>query len=291
MGRRPSPRPSYDKPTAIPYSEATLHLWGDQEAGYVEDRVFVSSDRIHQLELSLPPGGRFQHSDQNRTIFAADEFYYVLEGTLVIANPATGEVQRARTGEGVFFRRDTWHHGYNYDATRRLRVLEFFAPPPSQGTSSTYARTKDNVTKWTYHDNAALTRWPMNRAAVEEKHQFHVLREDDVLWRMEDPGGDLLVGLYVSTEHLTVGRGTLLPGRRGPLRQHDGDQSVYVLDGTLNVFLPDADSIPSWFSLHPGDGFYLPTGTTYEFHNVSAAPATFLFAVAPSYLEREVNDS
>jgi mannose-6-phosphate isomerase-like protein (cupin superfamily) len=185
MGRRPSPRPSYDKPTATPYSEANLHLWGDEEAGYVEDRVFVSSDQIHQLELSLPPGGRFQHSDQNRTIFAADELYYVLEGTLVIANPATGEVQRVRTGEGVFFRRDTWHHGYNYDAGSRLRVLELFAPPPSQGTSSTYARTKDNVTEWAYHDNDVLTRWPMNRAEVEEKQQFRVLRDEDLLcaWR------------------------------------------------------------------------------------------------------------
>ena len=287
MGRRPSPRPSYDKPTAIPYDEATLHLWGDEESGYVEDRIFVSSDRIHQLELSIPPGGRFQHSDQNRTVFAADQVYYVLEGTMVLANPATGEVQRVRTGEAAFFRRDTWHHAYNYDASRRLRALELFAPPPSQGTSSAYARTKENITEWSYGDDTALTRWPMDRAQIEEKHQIHVLGEEDVLWRIEDPDGDLLVGLYASTDHLTVGRGTLLPGRRGPRRRHGGDQSVYVLDGTLNVFLPEADSIPSWFALRPGDAFYLPIGTTYEFHNISAESATFLFAVAPSYLERE----
>jgi quercetin dioxygenase-like cupin family protein len=284
MDRRPSPRPAFAKPTAIRYDEATLHLWGDEEAGFVEDRIYVSSEQIHQLELSLPPGGRFQHSDANRTIFAADEFFYVLEGTLVLANPATGEVQRARAGEGIFFRRDTWHHGYNYDPSNRLRVLELFAPPPAQGTSSSYARTKDNLTNWVYHDDTELTQWPMNEAQLESKRLFRVMREADVLWRLEDPDGDLLVGLYISTEHLTVGRGTLLPGRRGPVQLHDGDESVYVLEGRLNIFLPDSTETPSWYALGPGDGFYVPRGTTYQYQNVSAQQTTFLFAVAPSYL-------
>lgn len=281
MGRRPSPRPSYDTATAIHRDDATLHLWGDEEAGFVEDRIYVSSDRIHQLELSLPPGGRFQHSDDNRTIFSADEFFYVIEGTLVIANPSTGEVQRAESGEGVFFRRDTWHHGFNHDSRHRLRVLELFAPPPSQGTSSTYARTLDNLTDWTYRDDRVLTRWPMEREKLVSERQFTVMREHDVAWRLE---ADLLVGLYVSTEHLTVGRGNLLPGRRGPIESHDGDKSIYVLDGTLNVFLPDATTAPSWFEIHPGDGFYLPRGVRHQVQNVSADEASFLFAVAPSYL-------
>lgn len=287
MGRRPSPRPTFDKPTAIKRADAVLHLWGDEEAGFVEDRIYVSSDKIHQLELSLPPGGRFQHSDANRTVFAADEFYYVLEGTLVIANPATGEVQRARAGEGVFFRRDTWHHGFNYDASSRLRVLELFAPPPSQGTSSTYAKTKDNLTEWSYHDNTELTQWPMNASEIRDKWSLRVVRDEDALWRMEDPGGDLLLGLYVSTEHLTVGRAELLPGRRGPIQQRGGDECLYVLDGRLNVLFPDADGGESWCELGPGDGCYVPQGARHQYHNVSAQSASFLIAVAPSYLPEQ----
>lgn len=291
MGRRPSPRPSFSKPTAIRNDEATLHLWGDEEAGFVEDRIFVSSDRIHQLELSLPPGGRFQHSDSNRTIFAADEFYYVLEGTLVLANPATGEVQRVSTGEGAFFRRDTWHHGFNYDPSHRLRVLELFAPPPAQGTSSGYARTQDNITNWRYRDDAQLTQWPMNGPQIQDKWQFRVMREQDVLWRLEGSDADLLVGLYVSTEHLTAGRGVLLPGRRGPVENHDGDESLYVLEGRLNIFLPEETDGPVWYELGPGDGFYVPRGVRHQYHNVSAGQASFLFAVAPSYLPVSVEES
>lgn len=284
MGRRPSPRPSFDRPTAIKRDDAVLHLWGDEEAGFVEDRIYVSSDKIHQLELSLPPSGRFQHSDANRTVFAADEIYYVLEGTLVIANPATGEVQRANTGDAIFFRRDTWHHGFNYDATNQLRVLELFAPPPSQGTSSAYAKTKDNLTSWAYHDNSQLTQWPLDEDKIRGNQSLRVIRREDVLYRLETPDGDLLVGLLASTEHLTVGRGELLPGRRGPVEEHGGDESLYVLEGRLNVFFPDADGGESWCELGPGDGCYVPQGARHQYQNVSARSAVFLFAVAPSYL-------
>lgn len=287
MNRRPSPRPTYDQPTAIRHDDATLHLWGDDESGFVEDRIYVSSDYIHQLELSLPPGGRFQHSDANRTVFAADEFFYVLEGVLVLANPGTGEVQRAHAGDGIFFRRDTWHHGFNYSTSTRLRVLELFAPPPAQGTSSTYAKTKENLTTWSYYDNADLTQWPLNRSQIQHKWQFRVIGDEGALWRLEDPNGDLLVGIYVSTEHLTVGQGILLAGRRGPVEQHDGDESIYVLEGSLNIFLPDEVSGKSWYELRPGDGFYLPRGTPHQYRNVSAEQAKFLFAVAPSYLSAE----
>lgn len=282
--RRPSPRPSYDKPTLIKYRDATLHLWGDETAGLVEDRIFVSSALIHELELSLPPGGRFQHSDENRTVFAADEFYYVLEGVLTLANPETGEVKLVRPGEGVFFRRDTWHHGFNYSGTSRLRVLELIAPPPSQGTSSAYAQTKTNLTEWSYHDNGHLTQWPMNEQEIRSKWQFSVMRDDDALWRMEDAEGNLLVAVYVSTEHITVGKGILLQGRSGPVESHDGDECLYVLDGRLNVFLPDGGPGESWYELEPGDCFYLPRGTSHQYHNASAQEAAFLFGVAPSYL-------
>src|SRR3712207_2565728 len=123
MTYKPSPRPTFDGPAAIHYRDITRHLWGDEDAGEVADWIYVSSDRIHQLVYGLPPGGAFRHSDSFRTIFAADVVYYVLSGTLVIANPGTGEVQRLDPGDAAFFRRDTWHHAFNY-STEPLRVLE-----------------------------------------------------------------------------------------------------------------------------------------------------------------------
>ena len=48
--------------------------------------------------FTMPPGGGFTHSAEFRTVFDADEFYYVLSGELVLNNPETGEVHIARAG-------------------------------------------------------------------------------------------------------------------------------------------------------------------------------------------------
>ena len=80
MGYSASPRPTFTGPAHIPYQAATRHLWGDAVSGEVADWIYVSSDRIHQLLFSLAPGGAFKHTDSYRTVFAADEIYYVLCG-------------------------------------------------------------------------------------------------------------------------------------------------------------------------------------------------------------------
>ena len=284
LARRPSPRPTFSAPTAIPSDAAVLHLWGDPLAGYVGDRIYCSTDKIHLIELTIPPRGRFAHSDDNRTIFAADEVYHVIEGDLLIANPETGEAELVRTGESVFFRRDTWHHGFNRSATLPMRAVELFAPPPATGSSSTYARTQPDLKDWRYRDDRWLGRWPMGRTERDAQRSFHVIREQDLLWRMEAYDEDLLVGLIASTEHLTAGRGTLLPGQRSGLKCHDGETAVLVLGGTLSVFLPDVTDIPSWYELRVGDAFFVPSGTRHQFFATHVDSTEFLFGVAPTYL-------
>ena len=279
-----SPRPTFNKPTAIPFELATRHLWGDAESGQVQDWIYVSSSKIHQLVFALPAGGRFAHSDAHRTIFAADEVYYVLSGTLALANPESGEVQRVTAGEAAFFRRDTWHHGFNC-GTEPLRVLEFFAPPPSTGSSSAYAKTKPNLTAWKYRQDQWLGQWPMERAKIMREARFTVLRDADLLWRMEGGGHPALTGLLVSTNELTVGKIQLLPGQVTDPEMHGGDESLYVLDGVLTLSVGAADSSPG-YELKEGDGFYLPEGTSHQYRNLSDRPVTVLFGVAPQYLAR-----
>ena len=127
---RPSPRPTFDGPTAIPYASVTRHIWGDPEAGEVADWIYASTERVHALVFGLAPGTWFRHSPEFRTIFGADELLYVLRGTMVLANPETGEVLRVPRGGSAFFRADTWHHVHAH-GNEELRVLELYAPPPS----------------------------------------------------------------------------------------------------------------------------------------------------------------
>ncbi|NWG21163.1 MAG: cupin domain-containing protein [Chloroflexi bacterium] len=282
MTYTPSPRPRFDGPAYIAYETTARHLWGDPDAGEVADWIYVSSDKIHQLVFGLPSGGMFRHSEEHRTIFAADEVYYVLSGIMLIANPATGEVHRVERGEAAFFRRDTWHHAMSV-GVEPLRVLELFAPPPSRGTSGAYARTQPYLERSIYRRDHLLGRWPMARQDAQHDATIQVVRENDVLWHIE--GRDRLtpVGLLASTDQLTVGTITLLAGQQTEPHVHGGDESLYVLDGALNVRLPEYRGA-RWHELRPGDGFYIPEGEPHQYYNVAATPARLIFGVAPAYL-------
>ena len=270
MGYRPSPRPSFHAPTAIRAADAVRHTWGDEEAGFVEDLIYVSSERIHAIVFALPVGGVFRHSDSFRTVFAADELLYVLQGTLVLANPETGEIARAEPGESVFFRRDTWHHGFSYGEDE-LRVLEFFAPPPATGTSGAYARTRPYLSENAYADESLVG------SLVErpEQRSFRLLRPGDAVWRLDL---DVLVGLLVSTEHLTVGTLRVLPGQSSREESHGGDELVYVTRGALRVSAGGVEA-----TLAAGDGFSIPAGTSHSYSAGGDESAEAIFGVAPAY--------
>lgn len=282
MSYEKSPRPNLTGPTAIAYQDVTRYVWGDRESGEVADWIYVSSERIHQLVFGLAPGGWFRHSDSHRTVFAADELYYVLSGTLVLNNPQTGEVHRAEAGEAVFFRRDTWHHGYSF-GPEPLRVLEYFAPPPATGAAGDYARMQSDLeTRLTFQDQW-VGRWPLEREPWEQECTMHVVRRGEALVRLEGDDFGLLVEIWLSTEHLTAGSMTLLPGRSSDVRTHAGDLALLVQEGQLWVRAGDgAGRVVA--TLEPDDGFYLPAGVPRQFFNYGDKPARWMFGVAPAYL-------
>jgi quercetin dioxygenase-like cupin family protein len=276
MGYKPSPRPSFDKPTVLRADAVVRHTWGDEAAGLVEDWIYVSSQLIHAIVFGMTPGGRFTHSESFRTIFAADELLHVLQGTLVLANPASGEIVRAEPGESVFFRRDTWHHGFSY-GDEPLRVLEFFAPPPATGTSGAYAQAQPYLEVSTYADEAILGNLSGDHDQ-RGKGSFSVLRRADAVLRL-DVG--VLVGLLVSTEHLTVGTVTVPAGHNSITESHDGEEILYATRGALRV---EADGIKA--TLAPGDGFLIPAGTPHSYAADGDLVAEGIFGVAPSYSSR-----
>jgi quercetin dioxygenase-like cupin family protein len=273
-------------PGAVRAADAALKLWGDDTSGYVNDWIYVSNDNIQQLVFSLAPGSRFGHSERHRTNLGADEIFYVLSGVLVLANPETGEVHRVARGEAVWFGPDTWHHGVS-QGTETLRVLEFFAPPPATGSSQPYANTKPYLSTPTYVQDEWLGAWPTASAQAREQHTQHLVREADVLWRLEGDEHELLVGILLSTEQLTCGSVELLPGRRSDFRSHAGDCAGYVVNGRLNLLLPEGSEGSAgklWFQVEQDDGFFVPAGIPYQLFNMTDRPVRVLFGVAPTYL-------
>lgn len=270
---------------AIPADAVVLKLWGDAQSGQVNDLIYVSNEKIHAMVFSLPPGGRFRHSDRSRTYFGADELYFVISGTLLLANPGTGEVHRIEQGQAAYFGPDVWHHGFN-PGTDELRVFEFFAPPPATGTSQVYARTKPYLSTAAYVQDQWLKRWPEAIKQAREKYTQRVIGRDEILWRIEGAEDQIPVGIYLSTERLTVGYAEILPGQKSSPHIHGGDEAGYVLEGQLNLYFP-GHSVQGrgngWFRMQEGDGFFIPEGEIHQYFNISDHTVRFIFGVAPAY--------
>jgi quercetin dioxygenase-like cupin family protein len=283
LNYKPS-RPTFNVPTLIRRDQVALQIWGDDESGEVADSIYISNEKIHLMIFTMAPGGGFTHSGAFRTIFDADELYYVLDGELIMHNPESGEVHLARQGEAVFFRGDTWHHGFSGGVTS-TRILEFIAPGPLSGNTQAYARTKPMLERLKGIDDRWVGRWPMERENARNASTMHVMRESDTLRQLH--GNErVLVSLWVSTERMTVGTAHLRPGQRSDIHSHGGDECVIVLDGQAGIRLPENEG-QTWFELAPEDGMYLPQGTPHRYQNFSSRPTTLFFVVGPSYAQQE----
>lgn len=265
---RPSPRPTYDCPTAIRYGEVTRHIWGDSESGEVTDWIYASTDKIHCLVFGLAPQQSFTHSKEFRTVFGADEVLEVLSGTLALANPETGEVVLISKGERVAFGPDTWHHGFAHGEDP-LRVLELYAPPPSAGTSGAYARTRPFLEESTY-----------GRADVLDGHLPTLRPISHELIRWERSLG-VLSGVIAATDQLKVLTLEINPGEKSLPHQHGGDEILYVRDGTLWVRAWDGQQT-FVFELEPRDACFIPAGAQHEYRNIDSRVAVATAGIAPA---------
>ncbi|RUM08361.1 MULTISPECIES: cupin domain-containing protein [Rhizobium] len=72
--------------------------------------LLASTDQQTTGIYQLAPGSNFDPAD----IHAGDEVYYVLEGTVHLLNPATGQTEELVEGDAVLIPKGAWHRGYNF---------------------------------------------------------------------------------------------------------------------------------------------------------------------------------
>jgi mannose-6-phosphate isomerase-like protein (cupin superfamily) len=249
------------------------HIWGDGESHLVADWLYASTDKLHVLMFGLAPGKWFRHSPAFRTVFGADEVLYVLSGSMLASNPETGEVLTLEAGESLFFQKDTWHH-IRAQGNEPLRVLEFFAPPPSQGMSGAYAAKRPYIDAPRYTRDELIG--DLFRAAPSTLRR--VERRDHSI-RLE---GDIAIGLIASTPQLTVAELDVPAGALGRRTSHGGDAMVFGLSGELMIrTFWNAGSVT--FEIGPHDAVFVPQRAEYEVLSFSGA-AKALLGVAPAYL-------
>jgi mannose-6-phosphate isomerase-like protein (cupin superfamily) len=264
---------------AIPARDAVTKLWGDDESGFATDLIYLSDEKIQQIIFELDPTARFTHSRRHRTIFGAHQVYRVLTGTLVLANPATGDLQPVKAGEYVYLPPRMWHHGFN-QSIERLRVLEYFAPPPATGSSQPFARSQPYLEEARYAREEWLGRWPEALPEARRANAIKVVRESDLLWLAEGHTNPLIVTVAFSVPELTVCAAKLLPGKHSDLLVRREEQAGFVTDGTLGLLLEPPGERRSYYQMAAGDGFLVPAETPYRFLNGGENMTCFTFGVA-----------
>ncbi|MDA2926845.1 cupin domain-containing protein, partial [Acidobacteria bacterium AH-259-G07] len=141
-----------------------------------------------------------------------------------------------------------------------------------------------------YTQDQWLGRWPAALSEARRTATHQVVRDSDILWRMEGDKSQVLVGIMASTDQITFGKIILLPGQESEVRVHGGDNGIYVEEGEVHVRLPQATlderGQTRWLDAKQTDGVFLPADTPYQLYNPSKRTTTLIFGVAPDYLPR-----
>ncbi len=113
---------------------------------------------------------------------------------------------------------------------------------------------------------------------ARHKSSVRLITKDDILWRFEGERKHILVGHLISTGFLTAGEIDLLPGQLSDLLVSSAIKTMYVLEGTLNVQLPNEEA---WIEAHAEDGVFLPADTPHRLLNFTTSPVKVLFQLVP----------
>lgn len=275
----------FREPTLVRQSEATRFLWGDAESGQVSDLIYGRGERISAVIYTLGPGHWFGASETWKPLYDQHRFYYVVQGSLAIHDPESGEVAVANAGNAVTWRGSRYHFGYNVGRDEAV-VLDWFAPaerPPDVPETAVMGakRGLHEIRGGRYELLGAWPdRRPEERRRALEQGGLMTVGPSDALHFVHGERTPLLVSILSSSSHLTAGTFELREATMSEPEQHPGDEVVYALSGRLHVHLPESGD---WFELQPLDCLFLPEGTTHQYWSYGAQASRAAFCVAPRY--------
>jgi len=265
--------------------DATRFLWGDEESGQVADLIYGRGERVSAVTFSLGPGQWFGWSNDWKPLYDQHRFYYVVQGTLAIHDPETGEVEVASAGQAVTWQGARYHFGYNVGDDDVL-VLDWFAPPerPADVPETAMMASKRPLGRVVGGRYDLLEHWPEARSEERRRAQadksLTTVGPENALNLVFGSRSPLLVSILSSSEHLTGGTFSLRGATKSEPEQHPGDEVVFCLSGRLHVHLPETGG---WFDLDPLDCAFVPAETSHEYWSYEAGRTSAAFCVAPGY--------
>ena len=94
IGNFPFP-PDKKRPIVITRSQTKQFIYPDKPENSDFNWNYASTDKFFIAQYQLSPGVKFMPAD----VHTGDEVYYVVEGTLTMFNPETGEVHQVEENE------------------------------------------------------------------------------------------------------------------------------------------------------------------------------------------------
>lgn len=131
--------------------------------------------------------------------------------------------------------------------------------------------------------------WPVDpEAARQAKRLIHITPADH-LHLIHGNDQHILISLIVSNEYVTLGLITIPPGGYSEIEDHEGEEALEVLEGTLVVrtFEPGEElnlkkTSHMSLTIHCGETLYIPSGVKHSYKNFGEDMVRAYFAVAPS---------
>jgi quercetin dioxygenase-like cupin family protein len=271
----------FREPTLVRQADAQRFLWGDEESGQVADLIYGRGERISAVIFMLGPGHGFGASEAWKPLYDQHRFYYVVQGTLAIHDPESGEVAVAGPGQAVTWQGARYHFGYNVGGDDVV-VLDWFAPRERllDVPETALAAEKRSLAEVRGGRYELLGSWPARRAETLVAGGLTTVGADTALHLVHGSRRPLLVSILSSGEHLTAGTFTLRGSTKSEPERHPGDEVVYAVSGRLHVHLPEGGE---WFELNPLDCLFLPEGTEHEYWSYGAETSKAVFCIAPRY--------
>jgi mannose-6-phosphate isomerase-like protein (cupin superfamily) len=257
-----APEPAAPGVRRIAATDAAGHGWDDDFGGHTDDWVYADDPDACQIAFSVPPGGFFRHSNGGHDVWDRDILWRVVAGELVVGDPVSGEVARARPGDWLRFPGSVWLDGVN-GGREPVLAVELTAPP------------RPAVSNRPWHE---LPSEPAYRSVARldaPGSSVARLRPDELDWRIDDGHPPVVIGYVPGTRHLTAGELTLVPEQRTAERAHAAHATLYVASGR-----PALEADGSTLQLETGDGARIDAGTRYRLGTPGTEPAVVLFQVA-----------
>jgi mannose-6-phosphate isomerase-like protein (cupin superfamily) len=298
-------------PRVIHEDDAYFQAWGISNEGLNRTPVhfYVSSKTLNSGIFSLAPGDYFKPGNHPNV-----EPYFILDGTIHLGNPDTGQLLECTKGDVVFIPAFQMHVGYNFgsETCRMLWMIprekmtdEFHANPVYDDH---YMNFRDPVVlhrepahRHVEHDSFAqpnflegrrprskhedLLRWPppdgrsaTHDADVDNAHLYHRGQ-----WLHFVTGRDFdhqfLTSFAVSNEEYQFGAVKVPPNRITNAIEVAGERVYYPICGDARLIVNLMETNESLIG-REGDALFVPAGVAHQFQNPGHAAVEAIFACA-----------